>query len=308
MQDRLDGVTVFVETVQAGSFARAAERLALTRSAVAKAIGRVEARLGTRLFHRTTRALSLTEDGQLYYERCLRALEELGAAEASLESGRQDMTGKLRVSMPVLFGRLCVAPILLQLAREHPALELDLHFSDRPVDILAERIDLAIRNGAIGPSTGQLRARRLSSQKKVLCASPDYLARRGAPDGIAALAAHDALLYWRADYVQPWLVPDENGRLKEVTLTSRLRFDDLAVVADAARAGMGLAWLPRWLVSEPLRRGELVPVLDAHPPASIECHALWPAAPHMPLRLRLAIDALVAGLPGAVEPTQNEGG
>jgi DNA-binding transcriptional LysR family regulator len=301
MQDRLDGVTVFVETVQAGSFARAAERLELTRSAVAKAVGRVEARLGTRLFHRSTRALSLTEDGQLYYERCLRALEELGAAEASLESGRQDVSGKLRVSMPVLFGRLCVAPVLLQLAREHPALELDLHFSDRPVDILAERIDLAIRNGAVGPSTGRLRARRLSSQKKVLCASPDYLARRGTPDGIAALAAHDALLYWRADYVQPWLVPDETGRLTEVTLTSRLRFDDLAVVADAARAGMGLAWLPRWLVSEPLRQGGLVPVLDAHPPASIECHALWPVAPNMPLRLRLAIDSLVAGLPGAVE-------
>lgn len=301
MQDRLDGVTVFVETVQAGSFARAAERLELTRSAVAKAIARVEARLDTRLFHRTTRALSLTEDGQLYYERCLRALEELGAAEASLESGRQDVRGKLRVSMPVLFGRLCVAPILLQLAREHPALELDLHFSDRPVDILAERIDLAIRNGAIGPSTGQLRARRLSSQKKVLCASPDYLVRRGTPDGIAALAAHDVLLYWRADYVQPWLVPDETGRLTEVTLMSRLRFDDLAVVADAARAGMGLAWLPRWLVTEPLRQGALVPVLDAHPPASIECHALWPVAPNMPLRLRLAIDALVVGLPGAVE-------
>jgi DNA-binding transcriptional LysR family regulator len=102
-------------------------------------------------------------------------------------------------------------------------------------------------------------------------------------------------------------VPDENGRLTEVTLTSRLRFDDLAVVADAARAGMGLAWLPRWLVSEPLRRGELVPVLDAHPPASIECHALWPVAPSMPLRLRLAIDALVASLPEAVEPSQDAG-
>ncbi|MDB0529835.1 LysR family transcriptional regulator [Ralstonia solanacearum] len=217
------------------------------------------------------------------------------------------MRGELRLWMPVVFGCHCVAPILRQLARDHPVLELDLHFSDRQADIIAEHIDLAIHNGAIGPSTSQLRARRLSNQKKMLCASPDYLARRGAPEGIAALAAHDLLRYWRADYVQPWLVPDENGRSTEAALASRLRFDDLAVVADAARAGMGLAWLPRWLVSEPLRQSALVSVLDTHSPASIECHALRPVAPNMPLRLRSAIDALVAGLLDAVEPRQHAG-
>ena len=301
MQDRLDGVTVFVETVEAGGFARAAERLSLSRSAVAKAIARVEARLGVRLFHRTTRALSLTEDGHIYYERCIRVIEEMRAAEASLESGRREVTGRLRVSVPVLFGRLCVAPILLGFARKHPKLELDLNFSDRPVDIIAERIDLAIRNGGIGTATGQLRARRLSSQLKVLCASPDYLARRGTPNDIASLAEHDLVPYWRADYVQPWLLPNADGELTEFKPSSRLRFDDLAVVADAAGAGMGLAWLPHWLVRDQLRDGSLLPLMDKHPAASIECHALWPTTQHMPLRLRLAIDTLVEELPGVVE-------
>lgn len=297
-------MTVFVETVEAGGFARAAERLALSRSAVAKAITRVETRLGVKLFHRTTRALTLTEDGHIYYERCIRAIDELRAAEASMESGRREVGGRLRVSMPILFGRYCVAPIMLGFASKHPKLELDLTFSDRPVDIIAERVDLAIRNGSIGSSTGQLRARRLSSQKKVLCASPDYLATRGRPENIEALSAHDALLYWRSDFVQPWLVPNADGELTEVTLSSRLRFDDLAVVADAAVAGLGLAWLPHWLVRDQLREGALVPLLDKHPAAAIECHALWPATQHMPLRLRLAIDTLVAELPDVVEPPQ----
>ena len=302
MQDRLDGVAVFVATVEAGGFARAAERLALSRSAVAKTIARIEARLGVRLFHRTTRVPSLTEDGHVYYARCTRAIEELRSAEALLESGRSEVNGRLRVSMPVLFGRYCVAPILLAFAREHPKLELELCFSDRPVDIIAERIDLAIRNGAIGSATGQLRARRLTSQKKVLCASPAYLEARGRPEDIASLAAHDALLYWRADYVQPWLVPNAEGKLVEVTLSSRLRFDDLEVVADAATADMGLAWLPHWLIKDRLQAGALIPLLGKHPSAFVECHALWPATQHMPLRLRLAIDALVAELPEVVEP------
>jgi DNA-binding transcriptional LysR family regulator len=302
MQDRLDGVAVFVETVEAGGFARAAERLALSRSAVAKTVARLETRLGVRLFQRTTRVQSLTEDGQTYYERCIRAIDELRVAEALLESGRREVNGRLRVAMPVLFGRHCVAPILLEFARQHPKLELDLCFSDRPLDIIAERIDLAIRNGAIGPATGQLSARRLPSQKKVLCASPAYVAVRGRPKDIASVEALDALLYWRADYAQPWVLPDAQGKLTEVLLSSRLRFDDLQVVADAAEAGMGLAWLPHWLIRDRLQAGALVPLLDQHPSAVVECHALWPATRHMPLRLRLAIDNLVSALPEVVEP------
>ena len=296
--DRLDGVTVFVEVVRAGGFSRAAEQLGLTRSAVGKAIGRLEARLETRLFHRTTRALSLTDDGRVYHDHCVRALAELQAAEAQLESGRLEVAGRLRVTMPVLFGRHCVAPVLLGLARQHPRLELQLNFSDRPVDVLAEGFDLAIRSGVLGAESEGLRARKLVDQPKVVCASPAYLAEHGRPRVATDLAGHSILLYRRGEHVHTWRLPDATGRTVDVPLPARLLLDDLETMADAAAAGMGLAWLPQWLVRERLRSGTLVAVLEESAGAVMACHALWPAAGPMPLRLREAVDALVARLPG----------
>ncbi|WP_369936943.1 LysR family transcriptional regulator [Xanthomonas tesorieronis] len=300
-QERLDGVCVFVDVVRLGGFTRAAEHLGLTRSAVGKAMARLEARLATRLFHRTTRVQSLTDDGQIYYEHCLRALAELQSAEAQMTSGRREMGGRLRVSMPVLFGRHCVAPILVDLARQHPALELHLSFSDRPVDVLAEGFDLAIRCGALGTESEGLRARKLGVQRKRVCASPAYLAAHGRPRDTAELVAHSILLYRRADRINVWQLPDATGRIAEMPLSSRLQFDDLEAIADAAAADLGLAWLPEWLVRDRLSTGAIVAVLDDHPGAVMEIHALWPSAPHMPLRLRLAVDALVEYLPKAMD-------
>lgn len=299
-QERLDGVTVFVEVVRLGGFARAAAHLGLTRSAVGKAVARLEARLATRLFHRTTRVQSLTDDGQIYHEHCLRALAELQAAEDQMESGRHEVAGRLRVSMPVLFGRLCVAPILLNLAQQHPTLELHLSFSDRPVDVLAEGFDLAIRSGVLGADSEGLRARKLGAQRKLVCASPAYLAAHGRPLSTADLAAHSTLLYRRADRIDYWQLPDAAGRVVEMPLASRLHLDDLQAIADAAAAGLGLAWLPEWLARDRLSSGALVAVLEDLAGATMDIHALWPAAPHMPLRLRLAVDALMAQLPARV--------
>ena len=298
MRGRLDGVAVFVEAVEAGGFARAAERLALSRSAVGKAIARLETRLGVRLFHRTTRTQNLTEDGHIYYERCLRAIEELRTAESLLESGKQEIAGRLRITMPVLFGRYCIAPILLELARQHPKLELELSFSDRPVDVIGEGFDLGVRSGALGEATG-LCARPLAAQPKVLCAAPAYLKARGRPDTIEALAAHDVLIHWRSGHPYPWLLPDADGRLTEVRLASRLCFDDLEVTADAAVAGMGIAWLPYWLVRDRIQAGALVTLWGQRPAASMDSHAIWPATDYMPLRTRLVIDTLVERLPRA---------
>ncbi|WP_081052414.1 LysR family transcriptional regulator [Burkholderia cepacia] len=298
MQSRLDCIAVFVEAAEAGGFARAGERLALTRSAVGKAIARLEIRLGVRLFHRTTRNQNLTEEGQIYYERCLRALEELRAAESLLESGKLEVAGRLRITLPVLFGRYCIAPILLDFARQHTGLELELSFSDRPVDLIAEGFDLGIRNGALGEATS-LCARPLATQPKVLCAAPAYLKVRGEPDTIEALANHDVLIHWRTGHPYPWLLPDADGHLTEVRLASRLRFDDLEVTADAAVAGMGIAWLPRWLVRKRIEAGLLAVLWEERPSASMNCHAIWPATDHMALRLRLAIDTLVENLPRA---------
>lgn len=296
VRDRFDGLQVFVEAVEAGGFAKAAERLSLSRSAVGKTIARLEERLGVRLFNRTTRTQCLTEDGQQYYERCLRAVEELRAAESLLESGRREVVGRLRVSLPILFGRHCAAPVLLAYARQHPKLELELRFDDRQVDLIADGVDLAIRNGALGNGTA-LRARRLVSQRKVLCAAPAYIAARGQPNSPADLAGHDTIVYWRNDYARSWQLPDASGALIDVPVASRLRFDDLEVIADAAVAGMGLAWLPHWLVRDRLRSGRLVALWSDRPSASMECYAIWPATQYLPLRSRLAIDALASELP-----------
>jgi DNA-binding transcriptional LysR family regulator len=301
MRNRLDGVAVFVEAAEAGGFARAAERLALSRSAVGKSIARLETRLGVRLFHRTTRTQSLTEEGQAYYERCLRALDELRIGEAILDSGRREVIGRLRITMPVLLGRYCVAPLLLELAKAHPKLELDLCFSDRPVDLVAERFDLAVRNGELGKGNG-LHMRRLAAWHKVLCASPAYLTTRGRPATIAGLAQHDALVHRHAGHVYPWQLSDDGHDLKEVRPTWRLRFDDLEAIADAAAAGMGLAWLPFWLVRKRIASGALVTIWEERTVATMDSYAVWPTTKYVPLRLRLAIDMLAAKLPGTVAP------
>ena len=300
MRDKFDGVQVFVEAVEAGGFAKAAERLSLTRSAVGKSIARLEERLGVKLFHRTTRMQCLTEDGQQYYERCLRAIDELKAGELLLESGRRDVVGRLRVSLPVLFGRHCAAPILLAFAGQHPKLELDLTFSDRQVDLIAEGYDLAVRNGALGNGTG-LRARRLVSQRKALCASPRYLDSRGQPHALSDLTEHDLLVYWRNEHGMAWQLADTAGALVDVAVTSRLRFDDLDVIADAAVAGLGIAFLPYWLIRDRVISGDLVELWGDRPSATMECYAVWPETQYLPLRSRLAIDALAAELPKRLE-------
>lgn len=296
MRDRLEGVAVFVEAVEAGGFARAADRLALTRSAVGKAIARLEARLGTRLFQRTTRVQILTEEGQAYYQRCRRALDELREGERLLESGRSEIAGPLRLSMPVLFGRHCVLPVLLDLAALHPGLELDLRFSDSMVDVIGDGFDLAIRSGRTADGSGLL-TRALVSHRKIVCAAPAYLGAYGAPQDTADLAAHAALIYWRNNQPLPWSLADAGGTLRTAELNWRLRFDDLEAILAATLAGMGLAFLPEWLVGTHLREGRLVALFADRASASVDTFAVWPDTPHPSRRLRLLVDTLIARLP-----------
>ncbi|AFE11013.1 LysR family transcriptional regulator [Corallococcus coralloides DSM 2259] len=303
MSDPLQGVAVFVEAVEAGGFSAAATKLNLSRSAVGKTVARLEERLGVRLFHRTTRSQGLTQDGQVFYERCLRALGELRAGEALLESGKQEVAGRLRVSMPVLYGRRCVAPILRDLARAHPKLELDLSFNDRLVDLLEDGFDLVLRSvGTRGLDAGDgLTARRVGFQRMTVCASPAYLRKHGTPRTLEALSGHDTIRYVRSGTARPWLFPQEDGTNVELLPRSRLRFDDLEAIMDAAVAGMGLAWLPCWLIQDAVRDKKLVRVLTDLPGLCFDIHALWPTSPHLPVRVRVAIDALAAKLPGSVK-------
>jgi DNA-binding transcriptional LysR family regulator len=296
VSDRLSGVAVFVEAVEAGSFSDAAAKLNLSRSAVGKTIARLETRLGARLFHRTTRSRSLTEDGQAFYERCLRALDEIRVGEAMLDSGRREVAGRLRVSMPVLFGRRCVAPILAELARRHAKLELELNFTDRRVDLMEDGFDLAIRNGQLGDGSG-LTARKLAQQRMTVCAAPAYIEAHGAPRTPEALRDYDAVAYGRSGRVSPWSFPVAGQPAIAIAPNARLRLDDLEAIADAAVAGMGLAWLPCWLIRDRVLAGELVRVLENWPGTFFDTHAVWLQTPRLPLRARIAVDTLAQALP-----------
>ena len=299
MSDTLKDIPVFVAAVEAGSFAQAAMRLHLSRSAVGKSIARLEQRLGVRLFQRTTRSLKLTDNGALFYERCLRALEEIRGAESLLESGKQQIRGRLRVAMPVLFGRQCVAPLLIELAQEHPGLELEMSFSDRVVDLVEEGFDMAVRNGTLQDSS-MLVARRLGEHRMVLCAAPDYLFKNGQPQTVDDLRQHTAINYTRAGRVLPWQLMDYDGTSRTFIPRSSLNMDDLQAICDAALAGHGIAWLPCWMVIKEIQQGDLVPLLKQAPDVRFDVHAVWQQTPHLPLRVRIAIDMLVKRLPAVM--------
>ena len=299
MSPRLQGIEEFVAAVEAGSFARAAERLHVTRSAVAKSIGRLEARLGTRLFLRTTRSQSLTEEGHGYYERCRRVLAELDAAEAMADAARSTAAGLVRLSMPAMLGRLKVGPLLLALARRHPGLSLELSFNDRRVDLVEDGLDLAIRSGELADSA-ELVARPVGVQWMVLCAAPAYLAERGRPGSVAELVAspsHGAVLYARDGQISPWRFHDAEGRPVEVVLPSRLRCDSAEVLLEAAIGGMGLARLPAWLAADALAAGTLVRVFEEPRPFGFALNVIRSRSRYLPHKTRVVVDWLAEHMP-----------
>ena len=300
MGTRFDGLEVFMQVVESGSLSAAAERLNLTRSAVGKALARLEARLGARLLQRTTRSQTLTEDGQAYHEHGLRALAELEAAESALDGGRREPRGRLRVSVPAVFGHHYAAPALWGLMERHPQLQIDISFSDRLVDMAQDGFDLAVRIGPL-PDTDRLAARRLGAQTMGLAASPAYLARHGRPERLEDLAGHRGIAYVGAVPRAAWELRDAEGRRGLARVTAAIRLDDLQAVADAAIAGVGLAWLPNWMRERYVRRAQLEAVLPRHRTAPQAIHALWPHARHLSAKMRCAIDALVAATPDGLE-------
>ncbi|RCS22145.1 LysR family transcriptional regulator [Phyllobacterium salinisoli] len=294
--DRLTSMAVFVKAVDLGSFSATAEALDLSGPMVGKHIRFLEDRLEVRLINRTTRRQSLTDFGRAYYERCRLVLAEAEAADSLVTDQLSQPRGRLRITMPALLGRRCIAPILLGLARQYPMLELDLSFGDRIVDLVEDGYDLAIRTGSLEDKTG-IMARRIARHPMLVCAAPSYLDEHGLPKHIEDLSAHHAIIYSRPGWVHSWLFPRDGAPPMEVTPVNRLRLDDLDAIADAAAAGMGLAWLPSWLIRERIKTGALVPLLPDQPAYVFDNYALWLQAPHLPLKTRLAIDAVAAELP-----------
>lgn len=299
----MNSIPVFVAAAESVNFSQAAKKLHVTRSAVAKTISRLEGRLGVTLFNRTTRSQSLSDEGSLYYESCRRALNEIKMAEDMLEGGKLQASGKLRVSVPVLLGHFCISPLLSALAKEHPGLELEISFSDRQVDLLEEGFDLAVRIGVLANSSGLI-ARKLASHTMVFCASPDYIRQAGEPVAPDELKQHAAVAYIRSGRVLKWRIKNQSGEMTEMTPPARLMMDDMQAVKDIAVAGGGIAWLPYWLVRDQLDSGGLTEILKDRSSGSWPVYAVWPRAPHLSLKVRLAVDRLVSILPAMMNAVE----
>ncbi|WP_342359209.1 LysR family transcriptional regulator [Terrarubrum flagellatum] len=289
----LNGLHAFVQVVEAGSFTEAAARLRLTKSAVGKSVSEMERRLGVRLLNRSTRSLSLTSEGRAYYEACSRALAEIDAAQALLASRRLAPSGRLRVDLPLSFGRRCVAPVLFEIAERYPELFLEISFNDRRVDLIEEGIDLAVRMGDLEDSSA-LVARKLYVQSSIVVASPDYLKRQGRPRDVDDLANHALIAYGRDGFTRPWLLVNAEGKQRSIVPRAQLVLGHGEPMLDAALAHRGLAYLPTWLAIDHLRSGALEIALSTPPVESAAVHALWPATRALTPKVRVVVDALVA--------------
>ena len=294
--DFFSDIPAFVAAAEAGSFSGAGRELHLSRSAVGKAIARIEARLGARLFHRTTRAQLLTDEGRAFLARCVRAMAELREGAALLDAGRGSVQGVLRVTMPVLYGRLKVAPLLMRLVDEHPELTIEFDLRDRRVALVEEGFDLAVRSGALGTTSG-LSSCIVGRHATVLCAAPSLVERLGMPASLEDLGRYDALVYQRDGWTESWAFPDKDGRMELIEPRSRMRAADLGIILDAAVAGRGVAWLPDWLIEEALEAGRLLRLLPEIPARHHDIHLLWPTATVIPARLQVAISALTKNRP-----------
>ncbi len=292
MQDRFAGIREFVATVDAGSLTAAAALLGVTGSAVGKSISRLEARLGVQLLHRTTRRIDLTTEGETYLASCRHILEELEQAESFLSTGHQQPIGRVRIDLPTTFGRRHILPALLELGAQHQRLDLSVTLRDRPVDLVAEGVDLAVRIGALADYPDII-ARRLGEQKLIICAAPAYLARRGVPLEQTDLAAHDCLVGWRSGTRPTWLLKNPRGELVPHAVSPRHELTDGDALLQACIAGCGLAQLPTWLANEALASGTLTTVLDEIAGGTMPIHVIWQKTWHLRPKVRVTVDALV---------------
>jgi DNA-binding transcriptional LysR family regulator len=288
----LQGLLPFTHAVETGSFTRAAERLGVTASAVGKAIALMEARLGTRLLNRTTRSLGLTPEGEAYYAACVEALTVLDAAQAQLAAHLAAPAGRLRIDLPLTFGRRCVAPILFEIAERFPDLRLDVSFTDRRVDLVPEGIDLAVRMGELDDRVG-LVARRIYVERSAVCAAPAYLDRHGRPQTIDDLERHALIVYGRDGFVSPWFIPDAAGRPRKYAPRGRIILGHGEPMLDAALAGCGVTYLPTWLIANELVSGQLERLLSHDLAETASIHAIWPATRTLAPKIRIVVDELV---------------
>jgi DNA-binding transcriptional LysR family regulator len=290
--DHLGGITAFVATAQAGSFTAAAERIGLTQSAIGKSVARLEQRLGVKLFHRSTRHLSLTPEGEDYLVSCQQVLDALQQAEGLLLSQSRLPSGRFRIDLPSAFGRRRIMPLLVKLHDMFPDLHLTVTFTDRYVDLIDEGIDLSIRIGELADSSGLI-GRRLTMQNLIFCASPHYLEQFGTPGTVGQIKSHRCVVGYRRDQPISWLLRGEGAEARRITPPATHEFGDGDVLLAATLEGMGIAQLPMWLVSEHIRDGSLIEILHGHAGGQTPITAIWPRSRNLLPKVRALVDLLV---------------
>ena len=292
MLDRFAAMAVFAQVVEQGSFARAAERLSMSASAVSRHVADLEAHLGARLLNRTTRRLSLTEPGQAFLERAVQLLADVEEAEALVSSATVEPRGTIRMTVPIAFGERYLAPAIAEFVARHRAVRFDVDLADRVVDIVDEGFDLAVRIGA--PGSQALIARRIGATQLVCCAAPGYLAKHGEPATPDDLARHRCLSYAYLPVRDTWRFRDPEGRERVARIGGPVHANNGRFLAALAAEDVGVTLEPDFIVGEAIRAGRLVPLLAGFTPPESPIYAVYPSRRHLSGKVRAFVDDLVA--------------
>jgi DNA-binding transcriptional LysR family regulator len=304
--DRVTAVALFARIVESGSFSKAAAELGITQPTATKAVAAMEARLGARLLHRTTRGVSPTEVGALYYERCKAIASEIEAADNLATLMQRGVGGTLRISTSVAFGRRVLVPLAMRYMRGHPELTIDLSFEDRYVNMVEQGIDLAIRMGRLADSS--LGARYLGRNPWVMVAAPAYLKEHGTPAKPTDLSKHACLIYSTVQGDDRWMLTGPDGKEQVVPVRGPLRSNNLSAVLAAAREGLGVAILPWYVARESVADGSVKPILERYTLPTQEIHAVFPSPKLVPGKVNAFIEFLREGMEGAWWERGSQGG
>jgi DNA-binding transcriptional LysR family regulator len=288
--DRFKELTTFVEVAQRGSLSAAAREEGITPAMVGRRIDQLEGRLGVKLFKRSTRKVTLTPEGATFYEDCHRLLDDLRSAEDSLMVGARSASGRLIVTAPTAFGRKHIAPHLSAFITEHPNLSITLHLSERLVDLKNERFDLAIRIADL--KSADLIAAKLARNHRVVCGAPTYFKRAGRPRSLAELARHNCLVTSTEEGAADTWTFHEKGKPISMRVAGNLQCNDGEVLTRWAIAGQGLAWRSAWEVSEEVKRGRLVTVLDEFAVPGNNVYAVYAERRLLPAKVKFFIEFL----------------
>jgi DNA-binding transcriptional LysR family regulator len=289
MADALGEMSIFSKVVGAGSLSAAAKELGMSTAVVSRRLAALESRLGVRLINRTTRSLHLTDEGARYHDACSRLLAEIEEADAAVSAGRAEPRGALRVALPSAFGHLHVAPLVPRFATRYPNVQVALSLSDRNVNVIEEGFDLAIRIADLADSS--LAARKLAPNRRVVCASPDYLKRNGTPRTPQELTGHNCLT--TNDFTMTWDYKDPDGEPGAVRVAGRYACDNWEVLREWAVAGLGIALKSTWDVRQQLEDGSLVPLFPGYTFASeVAIYAVYPHRRFLPAKTRAFIEFL----------------